>query len=41
MHILLDQAIIWEFVHRHEPQWWDGQQTFRDWASSYLVLEES
>jgi hygromycin-B 7''-O-kinase len=41
VYMLLDRAIIWEFVHRHEPQWWDGKQTFRDWASTYLFLEES
>ena len=35
---LLDRAIIWEFLHRHEPTWWDGSQVFRDWASRYLSL---
>lgn len=41
VYMLLDRAIIWEFIHRHEPHWWDGKHTLRDWASPYLFLEES
>jgi hygromycin-B 7''-O-kinase len=36
VYMLLDRAIIWEYVHRHKPQWGIGDQTFRDWASQYL-----
>jgi len=39
VYMLLDRAIIWEFVHRRDPQWWDGERTFRDWASQYLSIE--
>lgn len=39
VYMLLDRAIIWEFVHRHEPQWWNRDQTFRDWVSPYLSIE--
>lgn len=39
IYMLLDRAIIWAFVLRHEPDWWDKQHIFRDWASHYLALE--
>ena len=38
VYMLLDRAIIWEFVHRHDPACWNGSQTFRDWASYYLAI---
>ncbi len=39
VYMLLDRAIIWEFLQRHEPTWWDKSQTFRDWARPYLFLD--
>ncbi len=39
VYMLLDRAIIWEFVQRHDPRSWDGAQTFRDWAGQYMSLE--
>jgi hygromycin-B 7''-O-kinase len=39
VYMLLDRAIIWGYAHRHEPQWLNGDQTFREWASPYLSLE--
>jgi aminoglycoside phosphotransferase (APT) family kinase protein len=38
VYMLLDRAIIWEFVHRNDPGWWDGERSFRDWASPYLSV---
>ena len=38
IYMLLDRAIIWEFIQRHEPQWWDGETVFRAWASEYIHL---
>lgn len=39
VYMLLDRAIIWEFVHRHDPLLWDRHQTFRDWANRYTSIE--
>jgi len=36
VYMLLDRAIIWEFLQRHEPTQRDKSQTFRDWASLYI-----
>ncbi len=41
IYMLLDRAIIWAFVHRHDPGAFDKQQTFRDWASPYTFLAEA
>jgi hygromycin-B 7''-O-kinase len=38
IYMLLDRAMTWHFIHCHIPAWWDGQQTFRDWASRYFAL---
>jgi len=36
VYMLLDRAIIWEFVQRHEPTAWNKSQTFSEWANYYL-----
>jgi hygromycin-B 7''-O-kinase len=38
VYMLLDRAIAWEFGQR-VAGWWDGQRTFRDWASRATSLE--
>ncbi len=38
VYMLLDRAIVWGFGQR-VPGWWDGQRTFRDWASRSTSLE--
>lgn len=41
VYMLLDRAMTWHFFHRHVAGWWDGQRTFRDWASRYVTMAAS
>jgi hygromycin-B 7''-O-kinase len=38
IYMLLDRAIVWEFG-QPVAGWWDGQRTFRDWASRFTSPE--
>jgi hygromycin-B 7''-O-kinase len=40
IYMLLDRAIIWAFVQRHDRAAWDKQQTFRKWSSPYISLAD-
>lgn len=35
VYMLLDRAIIWEYVQRVRPQWWQHHGSLRSWAQRY------